>query len=183
MSATTHVTLDRIMIAALAQCDRVLFRHYEGQSTIEAIKNVKPSPKDPFAPEERRVVINCDSGWNDWTPGTSWRKPESFIGFACVHAPKYRDSWVTIVSLLKAGDTLRLCWERSAWHEMEQDSDSGKYVIKPGGFHEDRVSLQVSRKGKRMSFDLEHSVAPMDSYARLVREVVYKATESATETA
>jgi hypothetical protein len=182
MSATT-LPLDRVQVSALRKCDRVVFRHYNGQSTIEAIKEANKTAANPFS-EEQRIDVPCHTRWTDYTRGHGYGSPESFQGFDMIHSAKYHDTWRTIANLIQPGDLLTLHWIRAPWQETETiRTDAGpKYDPKPGGFVKDQINLVVTRgkdHDKTLTFHLEHTICPEDSTARAIRNVRYKEREPA----
>ena len=95
--------LTKLDIAAMRKADRIVFRHKDGKSVIEAIKSAEKTEKDPFAQD---VVIFVETAWSldDYADGAEHTTYEAasegkFIGFEMIY--NYGAVWKTVASLLR----------------------------------------------------------------------------------
>ena len=157
--------LDAIQVAALRKADRVAFFHRDkpdatGQTSyIEAIKSPSPTENDPFA-REVYAVIPVEFRLTDYTRGEKIPYgSDAFNAFEMVYS--YNDEWKTIASLLRAGDSLCLHWQRSAWNTQAMENASPT-------FFGDKLALLVTRGEKVLTFHVDTSICE-DNSARMIR--------------
>jgi len=150
-------TLTKIDVAAMKKADRIVFRHYRGESQIEAIKEA--DERNPF--EQKRIVA-CGAKFVDYSDRKVFGPAlDTFTAFEMIHSPSYNEEWLTIVSLLREGDELTLVWTRDAYKCQNLDAAQ---------LHGDSLSLAVKRGEKTMRFSVEWSVCP-DNTARMIKSV------------
>jgi len=149
--------LTKIDVAAMKKADRIVFRHYRGESQIEAIKEA--DERNPF--EQVRIVA-CSAKFVDYSDRKVFGPAlDTFTGFEMKMHPGYDEEWLTIVSLLREGDELTLVWKRDAGSCQN---------FKDAGLHGDSLSLAVKRGEKTLTFFIESSVCP-DNTARMIKSV------------
>jgi hypothetical protein len=168
-SPTVATGIDALQLAALRKADKVCFFHRSkpdatGETSyIDCGKRHKPSPIDPFAPDETHVIIPVDFRLREYTRGDdkipfdceTWNAFE-WIGYAQSH-----EEWRTIVSLLRVGDKLTLFWQRGAWTTESMINASP-------AFYGDSLSLIVDRAKATLQFHIDMSVCENNS-ARMIR--------------
>jgi hypothetical protein len=168
--------LTKIQIAALRKANRIVFSHREGDkdgdSVIRAIKENRPSEKDPFA-QDVECEIPCSWSLTDYAEGDSRitytaQKAGQFRAFEMIHVAQYEECWKTIASLLREGDALTLLWKRNAWNTGN---------LTDVNLHGDGLDLQIDRGKTRLTFHIRMSVCP-DNTARMIR-VPYSSTRAA----
>jgi hypothetical protein len=158
-------TLTQQDIRALRHADSIVFRQYNGQGTMEAIKDGSHTP-DGFE-QKHYVYVECgiaDYG-NDGSlteDGYVRLTPETATCFHMENTPQYDQAVTTILRRLGTGDTLRLVWTR----------DNNSEIIRNAGLHVDSVKLEVSKKGdpKRRETYLVDVAVTYDNSARMIRQ-------------
>ena len=170
LDATEKTGLDAVQVAALRKADTVCFFHRTvpdatGETSyIDAAKKHKPSPIDPFAPHETHIVIPCDFRLREYTRGddkiafdaTNWH------AFEWIGSAQFSEEWLTIASLLRAGDKLTLLWQRGAWTNESMRNATPQ-------FFGDSLSLIVAREKVTLQFHIDTSVCENNS-ARMIRK-------------
>lgn len=162
---TPAAALDKITLAALCKADIISFhRHDNGDSFINATKKLKATTADPFAPKEITIRIDCNSVLDEYERPAVWNP--TYEAFDMIHTPSYDKVWQTAVSLLRAGDVLRLRWGRGAGTTLD---------MQKVGFVGDRLLLEVSRtnaQGKitTLTFHVGQTTG-RDNSARMIKKV------------
>lgn len=157
--------LTKFDIAALRKADRVVFAHWpkDGASHIRAIKDNRPTEKDPFA-RDVEITIACGFRLTDYSEGNAQitydaSQKGAFTAFEMIHCSHLSDTWQTIAELLREGDTLTLEWQRDA-RRCGHLTDAA--------LHGDALDLRVERKNARLTFHVDTSISA-DNTARMVR--------------
>jgi len=153
--------LTKLDIAALRKADRIVFAHHAGASTIRAIKENKPSEKEPFA-RDIEHEISCQWRLEDYAEGDSHiaydaHRDGAFSAFESVC--NYDNCWNTIASLLRENDVVTLEWKRDARRCGYLESAT---------LHGDALDIRIDRGKARLTFHLETSICE-DNTARMVR--------------
>jgi hypothetical protein len=173
-------------VAALRAADQVTFSHYEGSATIRAyFRGNRPAtariwtlfPTPEHGTERSRTVNTGASvrGYNNSGESMAmWTATEEDHAVTCfyfLYSAQLTETWTTIASLLRAGDTLTLLWV----------ADNNSAHIREAGLHSDLLELRAtSAKGVTRTFNVGAQVSP-DNSARMIRrhtELWARATES-----
>jgi hypothetical protein len=161
-------------IRALRNADAVAFDLYwhngQRRSQIRAIKERKHT-KDGF---DETVYIPASAVVEDYVR-EDWDPERRYKCYKLLHHPQYNEYWKTVVSLLHAGDSLRVCWVRSTGNGYLESSltttDSGSALR--DRLYQFTLAVEIHRAMKRgekvMSFMLRHSTCP-DNSAAMVRD-------------
>ncbi len=156
-------TLNKMDIKALQQCDTVSFHRIRTGSRMDnliaATKRLKNN--GPFDDRERKHTITCTATIrvfkNDDVFASS---SQDATCFACIVTAQYCEEWQSIVSILKAGDTVSLEWV---------GGDNNCYMNRQTEkLYHDRLFLCIKRKDKKMKFHVCNSICPNNT-ARMIR--------------
>ena len=172
LTETTALTAEDIKALRLA--DRVIFRHRNSVTTIEAGLE-RPGYDQPriYTATEQRLYPTTDGLGNNErarvltvSGSVTWYENDSrhagtvtSTAFEVFHAPRYSEILTTVLSLLKPGDVLHV--------SFVGDAHSNGYS-KKAGLHADALRLVVERGGKRLTFHLATSVCAPNT-ARMVK--------------
>jgi len=161
--------ITKVDIAAMRKADIICFRHSNGKSQIEAVKKMteKELQKNPFQ-TEIRIDIACDYRLHDYDKdkissdeSDSYRKGNNFKAFEMLHSAQYTETWITIASLLKAGDALTLFWVR--------DGKSNGLCVE-AGLHGDELIMIITRDAREMHFSIDTSIS-LNNSARMIHKI------------
>lgn len=139
-------------LRALRNADDIVFRFFNGKHTIEPIRRADHSDTG----FEQRIEIEVGGSvenldWHSTAVVTS--------GFEMVNASQFNKEMRTIVGFLKVGDVLELKWVAN---------NNSENMVR-AGLVADELRLEVRRGKKVFYFNLEYSITPANSLARLVR--------------
>ena len=141
------LTLDATTLRALRSATGVIFRNNLGADTLELLHKGNGT--------EATITLAVDDGSESFQTFRS--------AFAFIQSAGFHDHWRTVVSCLRAGDSIAFAW-RPDYHS----NDYARMV----GLHVDVIGLVVHRptrdgRSKRLYFDIEQSVTP-DNSARMI---------------
>lgn len=174
--------LSKLDVQALRQADSVSFHYWEetspevrSVSVIRANKEVPEEKRGPFGDREVSRSVYCDVSF----ARLSEERPTKC--FAMIMCAKYRDTWQTVVGLLKAGDALSLRWcpdhgtnGYCKAARISGDASAPEHAGVNGAvcmsIHVDELYLVVRRGKKTLTFLIEVSTCP-DNTARMCRRV------------
>ena len=163
MSDNTARTLDSLDVAALRKADRIVFRHTRKDgSAIEAIKEAKKTPANPFATDILHIIPTQSYAFDYGDRSNSWGvhlKSDEFSAFEMEHNGD--SGFGGIAEFLKAGDVVTLAWLRDGKRSP---------AVAEGipGWHCDMLELRVSRKSKQYKFLVDVSIC-QDNTARMIK--------------
>lgn len=174
--------LTKLDIAALRKCSRIVFRHNDGVSSVTAVKENRPSEKDPFA---RDIDHGIGAAWQleDYAEGQDQmtyeaRRDGAFTAFEVVYRYNSRAPIDTIISMLRPDDVIRLDWKRGGRR-------CGLLV--EAGLHGDALDLTILRGvlpngGARQAlyFHLTTQISE-DTAARMIM-APYRSTRASVKT-
>lgn len=158
--------LTKLDIAALKQCDDVVFRRHNGINAVEAIKR-KPEPtaRVPF-PQESIVSIQVDAFLRNYhrndhcdTPATAdaWTAFEMLGNYGLDNCGKV----ATFINALREGDEIHLRWVAG---------NSFYASMRDAGWSSDSLTAVIIRKGKTAgAYGLAERTAKTTSCYRMVR--------------
>lgn len=154
--------LDTQNLRALRSADRIIFRTYAGQSTVEAIRDGRNTP-DGF---EQSVTVSAGEVITDYGASHSQQSATGYSAFHMEHSPEFNPVIRTVLRHLRTGDELTLHWVR--------DNNSETHTT--AGLHHDELHLIVrsrkARNGKGHTDEyLIEAAVRQDNSARLVRRV------------
>ena len=167
----TPEPLTRDDVAALRKADEIIFRSRPGASHIEAVvENGFGDQPRVYTKVEQRLFPEFESAYNQerkryLAVGTSYANygesaPTTHaVAFAMFCSAQFTDTWKTVASLLKVGDTLTLSWTA--------DGNSNDYT-KAVELHADTLRLVVTRGQQRLIFLLDTSIC-LNNSARMVK--------------
>lgn len=163
MSTTTEAaailpaeTVTAQHVRALKHADSIVFRHYEGQTTVEAHRDGAHTSTG-FADV---VTIYAESTVTDYGRETSWQPADAYTCFHMEHASQFAPVAATLVGRIAAGDTLRLEWIR----------DNNNDLTRAAGLHVDELRIVITKKnGKRETYTVDVQVS-LDNSARMIRK-------------
>ena len=171
-TTTTNAALTAQDIRALAKADSVVFRHWQGRTTIEAGLGDSLDGDRVYTAVEQRTfplaegrlysrvrTLEVDGVVSGYDREETHSSLERASAFWMIHSARFSIAWTSIVSLLRTGDFLSL--------HFRGDANSNDYV-KGAGLHADRLDLVIERGDKRLVFILAVSVCA-DNTARMVR--------------
>lgn len=163
-------------VKALRRAETVVFRLRNGRYTIEAGIGWMTEARTYTAAEqrifpdlstgssERERVIETFGAIQPYGSGTYTARYST--GFAMINSAQFTQTWITIASLLRAGDVLSLRFLADA-HTNDN--------LRKAGLHGDVLRLDVTRDqghlvidGTVLAFDVISSTSP-DNTARMVR--------------
>lgn len=174
---TTETTVDVLSIedvAALRLAQSVTFHHYQGRAFIRAY--TRPSghpatltrreqilfPEVATIPGERQREITVSGSIGGYTDsGGMWhvdREDTQATAFYMVHSARFVPTWVTIASLLTAGESVSLGWV----------ADNNSENLRNVGFHADELRLTATKGKRKRVFGIADQVGP-DNSARMIR--------------
>ena len=170
---TTVAALTTEDIAALRTARSVTFTHYQGRAFVRAYMEVSGEPA-VFTRREQILFPHGDSTRERYREipvsstimgyakgGGSWSVEDDdarATAFYMIMAARFAPTWVTIASLLTAGETVSLRWL----------ADNNTEALEDAGLHYDRLIVAV-KKGKRVrKFLVDVQVSP-DNSARMIR--------------
>lgn len=142
-------------IRALRNADQIVFRHHDGQSTVEAIRAARNS-RTGF---DEAVVIFAESAFTDYGANYLRGEPDSYEAFHMEHAAKFNPAVVTVLRHLRAGDVLRLRWT------LDNNTDT----IRRADLHQDELFVEVRRSERRIDAYMIESAVRLDNSARMIR--------------
>ena len=153
--------LTKLDIAALKQCDDVVFRRRDGINTVEAVKR-KPEPtaRVPF-PQESIVTIQVDASLRNYhrdTPATG----DAWTAFEMLgnYSPEVCGKVATFVNALREGDEIHLRWMAGNAFDAMRDA----------GWSSDSLTAVIIRKGKTAgAYGLAERTAETTNRYRMVR--------------
>lgn len=164
---TSIAVLDSADIAALRAAYSVTFHTNMGRAFIRAYKRTAPGC-DVFTAREQRLFpvaddserfreITVDHTAYGYEPG--WRGATDYlVAFHMIHTAEYRETWRTVVELIRAGDRVRLDWV----------ADNNSTTLVEHELHADELRLHIARGERKMIFHIATSVTP-DNSARMIR--------------
>jgi hypothetical protein len=169
--------LDAIELAALRKANTVSFHHlapddtgYVPRSFIRASKRMEQSASNPFGPTEVSVEIPVDWRLADYSRGEKVPYGTGeFRAFHMIGSCQFHEEWMTVVSLLRVGDILRLLWSRGGF------TTEGMREAAPA-FYGDGLSMEVIRDKRRLVFHVGEQVSE-DNTARMVQRRLTKAID------
>lgn len=160
-------TLSKDFLSVLRKADVVSF-HYErsqdapdwsgaGRTEIVATIRGKGDLVDP----EVKAVLSCESTvLRVYTSDGGEDARGSYTnGFYMVGSAQYRPEWVTIVSLLRAGDDITFDWAARMLNNQYMDRAK---------LFGDSLTMRVVRGKRTMVFSVGESICP-DNSARMLR--------------
>lgn len=152
-------TLESQHLRALRNADRIVFRTYEGRSTVEAIRDGRNTPSG----FEDTVTVDAGETFTDYGASHSSQSADGYSAFHMEHSAQHAPVLRTVLRHLRPGDTLTLHWVRDNNSETHRDT----------GLHADELRLIVrTRKGTGpLDEYLIESAVRLDNSARLVRRV------------
>ncbi len=145
-------------IRALRDADWISFRHYKGQGSIDA--SLRADAGRIFTAREQRTYPDTKHGdrartmyvetsmigyaletesHEEISPGWMLAESPQAVAYASVSTPSMHDAWQTIVSMLRAGDTLTLRWV----------ADNNTGYIRGANLHLDTMAVVIHRAEKR----------------------------------
>lgn len=139
---TTATVLTKEHIKFIRTADKVCFRYVNGRCTMEVSNKIGAE-----------LALDCEFNYRGFDGGSDKKLPAK--AFAMIHTPSFTQSWLTVVELLKAGDSVRLEWM----------ANSNGYV-QAASLHMDEMALVIKRGKQRLTFNLCLSVCP-DNSARM----------------
>jgi hypothetical protein len=117
-----------------------------------------PGRSDPHARSRR---IRCAASVSGYDQHDRWWFLDDLThGACCAPVQPQRDTWRTIVDLIRPGDQLRLVWLAG---------NNNQYLHNAELFL-DEVRLAVTRGNRTLVFDIAHTVTP-DNSARMIRRL------------
>lgn len=147
--------LSAMDIKALRNADHICFSHNDGKGKIRAIKVLKkPTPWE----KERDYPIEVNSEFY----GSMFHSTSNFDlikAFYMIHHAPYDKVWLTIASILKPNDVLKLAWHYDGYTNGYCDKNS---------LHADSLHLEVLRGDKKLEFLVSVGVCE-DNTARMIR--------------
>lgn len=153
--------LTKLDIAALKQCDDVVFRRRDGINTLEAIKR-KPEPtaRVPF-PQESIVTIAVDAFLRNYHRDTP-TNPTAWTAFEMLgnYSPEICGKVATFTHALREGDEVHLRWV----------AGNGFDALHDAGWSMDSLTAVIIRKGKTAgAYGLADRTAKTTDRFRMVR--------------
>jgi hypothetical protein len=144
-------------LRALRHADSVVFRHHQGQSTIEANKDGSHT-KDGF---DVKHTVYVAGEVRDHDRARMYGR-EQHAAFYMVSGAQYSDTLLTLLRKIRPGDQLTLRWTAA------NDNQNDEAV----GWHRDELRLIVQRdQQKRADVYLVAAQHGPDNTARMVRRV------------
>lgn len=161
-TSTPAISLTKMDIAALRQCDLVSFHHSrDGHSFINATKRCQKTEADPFA-RDMDYRVSCETYFTSYEPASrSYYRP-TFIGFEMIYSYTHDNAWRTIANLLRADDLVILHWEHGSLSSE---------TLRDAGLVGDELKLDVVRGKQKLTFNLSAQVGRSDGAARMIRDV------------
>src|SRR5689334_16673613 len=98
------MTLTSQDVRAIRSADSVVFRLYNGEATIEAIRDGDKTA-DGF---EQKHVVFVGSSVVDYGRDHTWQAGDKYSCFAHEGAAQYSQTWPSIAAQLKVGDEVTL---------------------------------------------------------------------------
>jgi hypothetical protein len=175
----TPLTADDV--ASLRKADSVTFHYFRGAGVIRThLRGGYAAPRRIFTARQQRMFPDTDSysadrkreinvittmhGYEDGGI-TGWRLGDDYSGdcnpsaFHMEHSGQYSPAWLTIATLIHAGDVLHLVWT----------ADNNTGYARDNGLHMDELTIKIQRNNKIVhTFHVAHSVTP-DNSARMVQ--------------
>ncbi len=153
--------LTKLDIAALKQCDDVVFRRRDGINTLEAVKR-KPEPtaRVPF-PQESIVTIAVDASIRNYHRDTP-TNPTAWTAFEMLgnYSPEVCGKVATFINALREGDEIQLRWMAGNAFDAMRDA----------GWSSDSLTAVIIRKGKTAgAYGLAERTAETTNRYRMVR--------------
>ena len=167
-------------VKALKKAEKIIFRYYQGNATIEASLDgsrfsgesdtrIFTAAQQMIYPRtdgsmnaDRVRIIHVEGGVSAYTVHSSLRRGgEGSQAFAWFPSAQYSDRWWTISSLLRVGDTLSLAFEADGYSNG---------ITREAGVHADTLTLRIRRQGAQRDLVLLVDVSVCyDNSARMVR--------------
>jgi len=149
--------LTKEFLKALKQADTICFRLNDGKHTLEASKRVNDGV---YGDHTVRADLSIDGFVRDY--GKNGGQIDT--AFCYLGSAKYIPEIQTILTLLRAGDHIKVMWIAN------NDSE----VLTNAGFCQDEVRLIVTRqaasgRSKVLNFLIDSQVSPINSSARICR--------------
>jgi hypothetical protein len=169
-------TLTKTDIAALRKCDSIAVHlsQHSPEGKVRAIKRAKKSERDPFAQDVEHVVtanVKINGGWcDDMQDKIKKGHAACFALVNLYHEQRTPES--NVIHTLREGDEITF--------RFYPDAHSNGYVAQ-ANLHADVLYLDVTRKGKRFTWELDSGVCP-DNSARMCHGLTsdsYRRTQEA----
>jgi hypothetical protein len=156
-------------IVAMRKADRLVLWMRDAESYVHAVKENRPTERDPFACDIVHVIAAPVRLQTDW-------QNEAHNPRCCASINFYRSSLehaASILATLRTGDEISF--------EFYADAHTNGYM-REAGLHGDVLYMDVTRAGKRVArFQLDYSNCS-DNTARMIQGV-YQKREIASATA
>ena len=158
-------------LKALGRADRWYLYHANGKSGIRCVKQAKHD--DPFATD---IQYDIDAGqvwFRNYADNAENIDTDSVSCFADV----YGDSWKTVVSLLRVGDSFAVEWLADCWRNgYLKDAKTAEPLHADGARF---IIMRPKKDGryKHLTFDVATSICA-DNTARMIRGIRYRAAEA-----
>lgn len=145
--------------------ETVVFRFSNGRTTLEV--------KDKATGAE--LTLDCKFHYDSYGRGNGVNCKSAF---AMIHTPSFTWEWLTVVKLLKAGDSIELDWMADGHSNQYTKSATGndsKEGIYYEELHIDNLRLHILRKDSKdrlqreLTFQLIYGACPNNS-ARMIQQ-------------
>ena len=145
-------TISKQDIQAMKQASRVGFYHSEGASYIRCIRGIKEGPFET----EAEYRIACSDGYG--YPSCYSTSGEGYTAYHFESSLSYKETWQTIISLLREGMSIRLIW-----------GENGNGYYQQSGLYLDQLHIELSKPdGKTLTFLFAVSICPNNT-ARMIK--------------
>lgn len=158
-------------VKALRAAEGVTFHHTRGESFIRATLN-SPVSGEPrvFTASQQRLfpdasgadrarTVRCRAVIADYAELDRSRRQDDLLRSDCyVYGSPGRDTWRTVLDLLRAGDCLMLCWV----------AGNNNGYLDEAALYSDELFVVIRRGQRRWTFLVAHSVCPANT-ARMIR--------------
>jgi hypothetical protein len=148
--------LTKMDIVAMRKADRLVVWMRDAESHVHAVKENRPTERDPFASDVVHVIAAPVRLQTDW-------QNETHNPRCCASINFYRsnpDHAASILATLRVGDEISF--------EFYADAHTNGYM-REAGLHGDVLYMDVARAGKRVArFQMDHSNCS-DSTARMIQ--------------
>ena len=144
--------LSRHHIAFIKKANTVCFRLVNGYQTIEIH-------------DKLGAVLTIRADWQYRGYGNSAGvEREPVKAFDMIHTPSFTQEWLTLVSLLRQGDTLEVSWLADTNGYVKKaifagDSETESYT----SLHLDQTKVIIHRGKTQLTFQIGLSVCPSNS--------------------
>lgn len=153
-------TVTAQQVKALKNADRVVFRLYKGQATVEAIMDAS-NPRNSTGFEQQVIIYAGGVSVHDYAREHTHVPADEghrYSGFEMFHSAQYSPQSVTLLGRIRTGATLRLYWVRANNNEILNDK----------GLVQDQLSLVIEHNNKRETYLVAVRVG-YDNSARMVK--------------